>query len=175
MKRSSHPTLPPFYIIRNRILIACAAENWDEGEKYRRGAEEMYEGQFEMATQNRDTDALEDLEMLRGELDRCKDLLDEVFFEETGIKVSDGYAEREEMLAAGLQQWMLTNSIPTLQTLSWKWKSRTQSRRSRIMTEVAAESMTLPIRETATPTSATAMITGASSVENITPTTSISK
>lgn len=171
MKRSSHPTLPPFYIIRNRILIACAAENWDEGEKYRRGAEEMYEGQFEMATQNRDTDALEDLEMLRGELDRCKDLLDEVFFEETGIKVSDGYAEREEMLAA-MDADEFDTYTPNLELEMEEQNAVTEVEDN---DEVAAESMTLPIRETATPTSATAMITGASSVENITPTTSISK
>jgi hypothetical protein len=170
MKRSSHPTLPPFYIIRNRILIACAAENWDEGEKYRRGAEEMYEGQFEMATQNRDTDALEDLEMLRGELDRCKDLLDEVFFEETGIKVSDGYAERDEMLAAmDADEFDTYTPNPELEMEEQNAVTEVEDN-----DEVAAESMTLPIRETATPTSATAMITGASSVENIAPTTSIS-
>ncbi|OAL47506.1 hypothetical protein IQ07DRAFT_633850 [Pyrenochaeta sp. DS3sAY3a] len=165
------PTLPTLYMIRNCLLVACACETWDEGDVYRRAAEEMYNGQFEEATQKCDKDALEALEILRSNLDECNDSLDALLSEETGIWISDGYAEREEMLAE-----MDSDEFDTYDSdTELEMEEQNAVREVENNDEFAAESMTLPIRETTSPTSAMPIITVNSSVENFTPTTSISK
>jgi hypothetical protein len=61
--------LPPYYVIRNCILIACALDDWREADVYRLAAEQSYDTTLKVATQYKDKESLEALQDLREELD----------------------------------------------------------------------------------------------------------
>ncbi|KAI8942960.1 hypothetical protein NX059_000999 [Plenodomus lindquistii] len=63
------PTLPPFYIIKYCIVLACAHDTWDKADGWRRSAEHMYQTCLDNATRKQDTSSLETLSDLRMELD----------------------------------------------------------------------------------------------------------
>ncbi|KAI4660976.1 uncharacterized protein J4E79_005544 [Alternaria viburni] len=62
-------TLPPYYIIRNCILLTSAMDNWDDGNDWRLAAESCHSNTVRRATEMNDTNSLAALQDLREELD----------------------------------------------------------------------------------------------------------
>ncbi|KAF2132908.1 hypothetical protein P153DRAFT_309696 [Dothidotthia symphoricarpi CBS 119687] len=62
-------TLPPYYVIKNCILLASALDNWDDADVWRLAAEQAYITSFREANRKQDTNSLETLQDLRAELD----------------------------------------------------------------------------------------------------------
>ncbi|CAO2650729.1 Nn.00g020210.m01.CDS01 [Neocucurbitaria sp. VM-36] len=72
-KNISDESLPPYYVIRNCMLMACALDNWGEADIWRLCAEQAYRTSLEEATRKNDGNSLEALKDLRKELDELKD------------------------------------------------------------------------------------------------------
>lgn len=70
-------TLPPFYLIKNCILLASALNDWDEADDWRHVAEAPYKTNFHDSRTNEDADSLKVLECLRAELDELKQFREE--------------------------------------------------------------------------------------------------
>ncbi|KAL6711642.1 hypothetical protein ACN47E_004576 [Coniothyrium glycines] len=68
-KNLTDPTLPPFYIIKNCILLACALDDWNEADGWRLSAEQSYRTTLDEATRKQDLNSLLALSDLRKELD----------------------------------------------------------------------------------------------------------
>ncbi|KAF3008572.1 hypothetical protein E8E13_007300 [Curvularia kusanoi] len=65
--------LPPFYLIKNCILIACALDKWDEADTYRATAEHAHNKALREAEETHDEDMIVMLGDLRSELDELED------------------------------------------------------------------------------------------------------
>jgi hypothetical protein len=61
--------MPRYYIIKNCLLIACAANTWEEADDWKAAAEQVYQEALVRATSKGDKDSLEALNELREELD----------------------------------------------------------------------------------------------------------
>jgi hypothetical protein len=75
-------TLPPYYAIKNSILIAGALDNWDETDLWMLSAEQTYEYCYEISMKNQDEPSLSLLKGVRKQMDeleqyRKEDLLEE--------------------------------------------------------------------------------------------------
>ncbi|CAI6337394.1 unnamed protein product [Periconia digitata] len=70
-------TIPPYYKMRNCILIVSAMDDWNIADLYRQDAEIQYRVSHHKATEMEDEDSLEILEELRYELDQLKQMLDD--------------------------------------------------------------------------------------------------
>ncbi|RYO20443.1 hypothetical protein AA0111_g10098 [Alternaria arborescens] len=66
---TTDPAIPPYYYIKNCILVARAQADWDVGDIYRLNAEKKYDSSFRDAISRPDDDSLKVLRELRGELD----------------------------------------------------------------------------------------------------------
>lgn len=62
--------LPPYYIIKNCILVACALDDWNDADYYRSAAEQAYDTTLAEATRKNDKGSLAALKQLRKELDQ---------------------------------------------------------------------------------------------------------
>ncbi|CAN9131367.1 unnamed protein product [Alternaria alternata] len=67
-KNLSDKTLPPYYVIKNCLLIACASDTWQEADDWKTRAEQAYTA-FTEATRKVYDDSLMTLNELRKELD----------------------------------------------------------------------------------------------------------
>ncbi|RYO01936.1 hypothetical protein AA0120_g388 [Alternaria tenuissima] len=67
-KNLSDKTLPPYYVIKNCLLIACASDTWEEADDWKTRAEQAYTA-FAEATRKVYEDSLMTLNDLRKELD----------------------------------------------------------------------------------------------------------
>jgi hypothetical protein len=72
---NSDDTLPPYYIIRNCIVIACALDNWTEANIWRLSVEQTYSTCLDKARRRNDEDSLKALENLRKELDELTEFM----------------------------------------------------------------------------------------------------
>jgi hypothetical protein len=70
-------TLPPYYAIKNSILVASALDNWDEANLWRLSAEQTYDYCYETSVKNQDQASLRLLEGLRRQLDELERLRQE--------------------------------------------------------------------------------------------------
>ncbi|OAG22546.1 hypothetical protein CC77DRAFT_1018573 [Alternaria alternata] len=112
-------SLPPFYIIRNCILLVGAMDNWDDGNEWRLAAESTYSDALRRSREMNDTNSLAALQDLREELDewarqRDRDLQehmleqeeedddDEMDLEAYGVEL-DNSEEEAEMEAEGVE------------------------------------------------------------------------
>ncbi|KAF2124251.1 hypothetical protein P153DRAFT_411889 [Dothidotthia symphoricarpi CBS 119687] len=68
-KNLDDPTLPPYYFIKNSILIACALDDWDEADPWRVSAEMVYRRSLDEAQKSKDVNSLDALEVLKTQLD----------------------------------------------------------------------------------------------------------
>ncbi|CAN9120840.1 unnamed protein product [Alternaria alternata] len=67
------PTLPPFYIIKNCILVAGAVDDWNIADDWLGRAERAFKKSLDLATRQQDNKWLEALAGLREELDEVKE------------------------------------------------------------------------------------------------------
>ncbi|KAF2278159.1 uncharacterized protein EI97DRAFT_431430 [Westerdykella ornata] len=75
-KNLSDQSLPPYYVIKNCMLIACAQDDWSEGEAWRLAAENAFRRCVESSVRRNDNEALEILGKLRNELDKLPGILE---------------------------------------------------------------------------------------------------
>lgn len=66
------PTLPPYYVIHNCILIACALDDWSDADIWQRRAEQAYWTCAAKAELKQDAEALKELKNVRKELDQLE-------------------------------------------------------------------------------------------------------
>jgi hypothetical protein len=69
--------LPPWYVIKNCVLIACALDDRYDANIWRLSAEQEYNTTLAKARHTNDEEALEGLKLLREELDQLKRFKDE--------------------------------------------------------------------------------------------------
>jgi hypothetical protein len=67
------PTLPPYYFIKNAILVACALNDWTDANYYRLAAKQAHIMSVEKVKISRDENSLKALEKLRLELDELEE------------------------------------------------------------------------------------------------------
>ncbi|EAT77947.1 hypothetical protein HBH56_178930 [Parastagonospora nodorum] len=79
------PTLPPYYVIKNSILVASALDDWNDADIFRLAAEQEWRTSYIAANRQGDADALEALKELRKELAE----LEEFRLQDLGITVTD--------------------------------------------------------------------------------------
>jgi hypothetical protein len=75
-------TLPPYYAIKNSILVAGALDSWDEADLWMLSAEQTYKYCYEISVKNHDEASLSLLKGVRKQMDeleqyRKEDLLEE--------------------------------------------------------------------------------------------------
>lgn len=92
-KLLSDPTLPPFYQIKNYILLAGALEDWEQANHWGLAAEHVYHMSLNTAEKRNDVHSLGVLTELREELDELKEFKLE---DETGLTKE----EREQIAAS---------------------------------------------------------------------------
>ncbi|OAG24972.1 hypothetical protein CC77DRAFT_1004654 [Alternaria alternata] len=66
---TTDPAIPPYYYLKNCILVARAQADWDLNDLYRLNAEQKYDSSFHDAILRPDDGSLKVLRELRGELD----------------------------------------------------------------------------------------------------------
>jgi hypothetical protein len=69
MLLTSDPTLPPYYVMNYYILIACASDDWDEADLWRRSARQVWPTNHAKAVLMEDHDSLEVLDEVRSRLE----------------------------------------------------------------------------------------------------------
>ncbi|KAH7084275.1 hypothetical protein FB567DRAFT_629810 [Paraphoma chrysanthemicola] len=97
--------LPPYYIIKNCILICCAMDYWSDANINRLTAESAYSVAWVEATRMQDEGALKVLEDLRADLDELEAFRQEDLYvgppeeDEEENDIDDGYVSMDEMEA----------------------------------------------------------------------------
>jgi hypothetical protein len=79
----SDPTLPPYYVMSYYILIACASDDWDEADLWRRSARQVWSTNHAKAVLMEDYDSLEVLDEVRSHLEALDEQQLEEFTDRT--------------------------------------------------------------------------------------------
>jgi hypothetical protein len=79
--------MPPYYYMKNMILIACGQRTWETADTYRYAAEVAYAEACGEAKRHNDADSLEVLEEIRDDLDELIDRRNNDIAAHTGIRV----------------------------------------------------------------------------------------
>ncbi|KAH6612081.1 hypothetical protein C7974DRAFT_445962 [Boeremia exigua] len=89
------PTLPPYWFIKNCILVACALENWRDADIFRTTAEAVYHETLAEVTGEDDDGSLELLKDVAEELESLEQFREEEMFELTGISIVHAWDDEE--------------------------------------------------------------------------------
>lgn len=86
--------LPPYYVIKNCILVAGALDNWDDADIWRLTAEHSYDRNHRIALEEQDEASLLALQDLREELDELEEFREEDILEDMKSMFPDEVPDR---------------------------------------------------------------------------------
>ncbi|KAB2109673.1 hypothetical protein AG0111_0g945 [Alternaria gaisen] len=139
------PTLPPFYIIKNCILVAGAVDEWNIADDWLRWAEQAFKKSHDLATRQQDNNSLEALAGLREELDELKEFKMEDF---TGMT-----KEERDMIDAEMEELEALAEAENMTEVAAEYLEDSEAVAEAENTmEVAAEHLCIPIRPAGEPT-----------------------
>ncbi|KAJ4319709.1 hypothetical protein N0V94_003768 [Neodidymelliopsis sp. IMI 364377] len=91
------PALPPYHIIKNCILVACALDNWRDADVFRLRAEDVYHQTLSRATSEHDDKSLELLKSLTKDLKTLNQWKDEEMLERVSVGLDEAQESVETM------------------------------------------------------------------------------
>jgi hypothetical protein len=129
--------MPPYYYMKNMILIACGQEGWKTADTYRYAAEVAYAEAHGEAKRHNDADSLEVLEEIRDDLDELIDRRNNDIAAHTGIRVYFASDDIDDLYYDTLEEDKVLSEMEDFDELS-------ESDNTEEM--VAAEYIVIPIR-----------------------------